>query len=104
MNDGGVSIQCIDYANAPPRIFSSSNDKCDCVVCVTHECQCDHLIKLRGGFRVSDFDVRHFRRSKVVGSLNGWQPSTEDASSRALLGEAEVTSTNPSNESLVCGN
>ena len=32
------------------------------------------MIKLRGGFDKNCFEVRHIRRSKVVGSINGWMP------------------------------
>ena len=56
------------------HVYSSREDICDHNHHFTQECQCVSEIKLRDGFLVSDFLPRNFRRTKVIGSLNGCAP------------------------------
>ena len=70
----GKEIQIISLISTPNIcIFTSAMDKCtQCIMKITHQCQCAHEIKLRGGFCKEDFESRHFRRDRVSGSLSGW--------------------------------
>ncbi|KAL7524268.1 hypothetical protein ACHAXR_000497, partial [Thalassiosira sp. AJA248-18] len=63
--------------DAPPRIFLSEQDRCDCVERIKDLGMCLHEIKAKGGFRPELFQERHFHRPCVSGSLCGWV-QTED--------------------------
>ena len=73
------SISSISRPYDPPIQFQSLDEPCTCVTAVTQEMQCACKIFLKNGFDASDFESRHFRRKKVVGSLSGWVPPSTDA-------------------------
>ena len=75
------SVSCIDRPYDPPRQFTSLDEPCTCIsiTAVTQEMQCACKILLKNGFDPNDFERRHFRRKKVVGSLSGWVPPSTDA-------------------------
>ena len=79
-----------DSTSEPPRRFHAVDDECDCVERVAHESQCPHMIKLKEGFDANLFQLRHMRRTKVVGSLKGWEHPIQTDN---LLGGDEDIST-----------
>ena len=74
-DNGEIRIASTKHSDAPERIFLSYSDDCDCEDRISHQGQCRHLMLLWGGFCVECFEPRHFRRKKVTGSLNGWEPT-----------------------------
>lgn len=65
-------ITCIDYPNTKPRSFINIFNYYNCTILVAHESQFEYEIKIRGGYILSYFELRHKRRMKVTGSLNRW--------------------------------
>ena len=50
---------------------------------------------------VADFLTRHMKRSKVSGSLNGWQPVQSELTNN-LLGVGEETSDDTASRDMLC--
>ena len=67
-------ISAIQYGDAEPRIFKSSEDRCGCVDRLKNLTMCPHEIKAKKGFKAELFQPRHFMRDHVSGSLHGWEP------------------------------
>jgi len=64
--------------DAPPHIFRSSIDRCDCVDKKEDDKMCGHEIKWKDGKFVKEmFHERHFHRDECEGSVTGWFPPTQ---------------------------
>ena len=80
-----ICVRCIEYPESKPRIFKTIFDRCDCTTSVAHEAQCEHEIKLTGGYNPTYFQIRHKKRTQVKGSLNGWSFKTDKTVSRQIF-------------------
>ena len=53
--------------------FKTKKQRCICVFSVAMDEQCPHEIRLNNAFVIENFTEHSLRRSKVEGSLNGWE-------------------------------
>ena len=69
-----LTIQFRDNPDAPPRVFHVENGRCNCKSRIAEQDMCVHEIVGRKGFQPEFFQLRHFSRKCVSGSLDGWEP------------------------------
>ena len=83
-------VQHLVNSDAPPRMFSAVNGRCDCTSRVSEQDMCVHEIVAYDGFRKELFLPRHLRRECVTGSLDGWTPKSHDIINQLLGYSQEI--------------
>ncbi|KAL7532704.1 hypothetical protein ACHAWF_004217 [Thalassiosira exigua] len=79
-----IKIKSMTSPEAIVREFRSEHDRCSCHGRLAEEDMCEHGILAHGGYRSDFFLPRHKHRSRVTGSLTGWEELTENTD--AIMG------------------
>ncbi|KAL7520148.1 hypothetical protein ACHAWF_000265, partial [Thalassiosira exigua] len=72
-----IKIKLTISPEALVREFRSEHDHCSCPGRLAEEDTCEHEILANGGYKTDFFLQRHKHRSRVTGSLTGWEEPTE---------------------------
>ncbi|KAL7527953.1 hypothetical protein ACHAWF_002375 [Thalassiosira exigua] len=72
-----VKIKSTTSPEALVREFRLQHDRCSCHGRLAEEDMCEHEILAHGGYWTDFFLPRHEHRSRVTGSLTGWEEPTE---------------------------
>ena len=91
------------YPDAPPRIFSSSTQRCSCEDRIRDDSQCAHEICLYGGYQTHLHRDWHMSRQQVTASILGWDPPGDSAIDEILGYDGELVDVGQSDPAIENG-